>query len=827
MAWGAPLWLWLLPLVAALAVGDLWRGKRAAAVVGRAVLGALLVAAAAQPVLLRRAPVPEVVVYALDRSRSIPRAELARARAEIEAERELCAGCAGLVLFADDALIHGAPGGAWAWPEPLAPLGRRTDLSAGLKAAASLVPEGARGRLVVYTDGRDLEGQDLAAGGHSVEVRALDPGRPEAALSSLEVERAEVAPGARAEGILVVHGGAAGVSGDAELRLDGAVILELSLAVAAGATEEIPWSLSVPAEQPSGPVALEAHLAGLQPALAGLLVVPAPRVWVVAPEPRDARALTRMLRADGLLVEARAPDALGSIDADVVVLAGVPAARGLGAPHLDERGVAALERFVRSGGGLVVLGGERAFDQGDYHHSPLADLLPVDLDPDALERLDAVSLVLALDKSGSMAARAGGGGNVVLDRLRGGNAAGSKMALVNQAALAALDRLRGADQVGVLAVDTEARWVLGLQGAPDARRRAREVAGIVGGGGGIHVVNALHQAHDALAGAGTPLRHAVLFADAGDVGGRSGSRGAARQIAARMGRDEITLSVIGIGTPEERDVAFLRDLAREAGGRFALTDDLRNLQALFVEETEQVVGRGLREGSLRAVPRSWHPALRGVALHAAPPLLGVNRVLERPHTRVLASTEAGPLLASWRVGDGEVVAWTSDAGTRWAPEWLAWPGYARMWTQLVRHLAAGARAARSDVQLAAADGALEVTWRGADGTAVAAVAPALSVDGDAVPLAATVPGAWRAEVALGTLLRAELEDGSESLASWVGAVPDEELRERTPDADVLAALAALPVAEVVPGRRVVPLAAWLLLAALLWLPVDAWARRPR
>jgi hypothetical protein len=42
-----------------------------------------------------------------------------------------------------------------------------------------------------------------------------------------------------------------------------------------------------------------------------------------------------------------------------------------------------------------------------------------------------------------------------------------------------------------------------------------------------------------------------------------------------------------------------------------------------------------------------------------------------------------PVLASWNVGLGQVVAFTSDAST-WASGWLQWPGYQRMWTQIVR-----------------------------------------------------------------------------------------------------------------------------------------------
>src|SRR5262249_440120 len=45
-----------------------------------------------------------------------------------------------------------------------------------------------------------------------------------------------------------------------------------------------------------------------------------------------------------------------------------------------------------------------------------------------------------------------------------------------------------------------------------------------------------------------------------------------------------------------------------------------------------------------------------------------------------------PLLATWRYGLGQTAAFTSDAKSRWAAEWLTWPGYGKFWSQLVRSL---------------------------------------------------------------------------------------------------------------------------------------------
>jgi len=43
-----------------------------------------------------------------------------------------------------------------------------------------------------------------------------------------------------------------------------------------------------------------------------------------------------------------------------------------------------------------------------------------------------------------------------------------------------------------------------------------------------------------------------------------------------------------------------------------------------------------------------------------------------------------PLLARWSVGQGRVVVFTSDADTRWSPDWIRWPGFDGWWAQVVR-----------------------------------------------------------------------------------------------------------------------------------------------
>jgi uncharacterized membrane protein len=82
-----------------------------------------------------------------------------------------------------------------------------------------------------------------------------------------------------------------------------------------------------------------------------------------------------------------------------------------------------------------------------------------------------------------------------------------------------------------------------------------------------------------------------------------------------------------------------------------------------------------------------HPILKGLD-GEWPLLLGANEVKPREGAEVLArlpASEGGhPLLVAGAFGQGRSVAWTSDVGPHWLPNsFVAWPGYARLWSNLL------------------------------------------------------------------------------------------------------------------------------------------------
>lgn len=93
------------------------------------------------------------------------------------------------------------------------------------------------------------------------------------------------------------------------------------------------------------------------------------------------------------------------------------------------------------------------------------------------------------------------------------------------------------------------------------------------------------------------------------------------------------------------------------------------------------------EGCRAKVVEAGHAVLRDMT-GDWPPLLGVNEVELKQGARVLArlpEDQGGhPLLVLGSHGKGRTAVWTSDIGPHWlSPEFCAWQGYGRLWTNLL------------------------------------------------------------------------------------------------------------------------------------------------
>ena len=77
--------------------------------------------------------------------------------------------------------------------------------------------------------------------------------------------------------------------------------------------------------------------------------------------------------------------------------------------------------------------------------------------------------------------------------------------------------------------------------------------------------------------------------------------------------------------------------------------------------------------------------MAGIDFATAPELRGYVASKPKRFSDVLLEAKKDlPLLAETHYGLGKTVAFLSDVKNRWAVDWLGWPGYAKVWAQLVR-----------------------------------------------------------------------------------------------------------------------------------------------
>lgn len=689
-----------------------------------------------------------------------------------------------------------------------------SDLGAALADAADLVPIGGAGRIVLMSDGRATDRVDL--GDARVDVVALEsvagPSTPDLPSHIAPGESVDVRVSAAPD----------------EATLNGELL----------PIEMVDGALRVDADLQPGLHDLVLHY-GDTTREARVHVEDAPRVLIVVPEEDDADPVSMALEAEQFQVEVFTPSELSSkrpdpAAYDLVLLADVPAYSHVGGDStLDPAFLHELRREVSGGLGLVVFGGTRSYDLGGWGESELGPLLPVKTNQSDGNMGAPVSVVVVLDNSGSM-------GQTVMED--GTN----KLDLAVEGTLATRELLRSFDRLAVMSFDDAPHWFLRPENVDDRGNQVARIKSVGVGGGGIYVYTSLDYAYDVLSAETTPLRHVILFSDAGDSEEQTagtifgwGPGHTSYALAHSEWLRGVSTSVIGIGTEHDQDADFLKRLASEGGGRFYLTNDATELRALFMKETRRLVGSAVREKAYRPIPVQEHPMIDGIAFSEAPHLAGYVKLKPRDSAQVLAKgPNRDPWMITWRYGLGHVVAIASDPGNTWSSDFSTWEGWPRLHAQIARHAlrheVSGTTAMSVDDLGATA--LVRVSRRDHDGLARDDRQLALLLDGQPQGLVLDEPGLYSASIPW-PAERGRLQlvvDGELALDRAIARpTPLEfgparpELLQRIADESggVLAASWTAPVGTA-PFERSWPLWPVFAVLALLLIPVDAWLRRP-
>ncbi len=683
--WQAAICLAAVAFVAALAWKSLvvlapWRRAVAAAL--RSILVLLLLLAIFE-VEWKRESDRLAVLFVLDYSDSISPDSKRWAQNYLKAAsaRMTSGDLAGLLVFGEDSYVEIAPSPRAVFAAQLdrissLPSTAYTDIARAIRLALAIFPEGAQRRLVLMTDGEENlgnareEAMGAAAGEVPIEVVPLEQAREGDVLIERMILPPSVPKDSAFDARLLVQ---SSEGGPARVRFyqNGNSLGQQDIDLKPGKN-----LLAFPRkiDQP-GFHTFDARIEALgdsrpenNVASGFTLVQGPPRVLYLA-NPEDSRLspVPRFLEREGIEVDLKArgglpADLSGMQSYDCLVLDNVPA------DSFSQRQMRMVERYVHDlGGGLVMIGGRDSFGPGGYLKTPIEDALPVEMTIKDRRHFPSFAEVIVIDQSGSMGMTAPSGKE--------------KIELAAEGAILAVELLNDQDYIGVNATDTQPKWVLPLQRAEDRQAIARNIATLRAGGGGIYVYSGLKEALDRISGVEAMVKHIILFADAQDCDQQEGCEDLAKEMAAR----NITLTSVGLGTPNDPHVPFLSRIAEITGGRLHITEDGDQVPRIFTKETLLAQRSYLIEEPFVPSPVSLGAMLRGIAWETAPQLLGYVGTTAKPRAEVLLSSHRDdPVLASWQYGLGKAVAFTSDAQPRWAKEWIAWDQFGKFWTQTIR-----------------------------------------------------------------------------------------------------------------------------------------------
>lgn len=575
---------------------------------------------------------------------------------------------AGVVVFGRDPLVE----------EPITaqrfgaafnskPVTSATDLAKALRLAAGILPGRAQKRIVILTDGRQTDGDALteaavlAKQGIRVDVHPLTVvGGPEVLLRSLN------APSSAHEGesfsLTVTADSTVRSAGTLRVFSDGRLLAEQPVQLSVGTNR---FTVTVKETQPGFHTyratvdAATDTWAQNNEAWAFVDVVGRPRVLVVEGHPGAGANVTAALRSGGVDTDVRAVSAAPQLLPELTPYSAVwladTAYADLG-PDL----ATTLKAYVSEmGRGLVASGGEDSFGPGGWRHTTLEDILPVQMDVKGRGEDPTLALALVIDKSGSMSE---------------GDGLISKVDLAKEAAIRSTQVLTEKDQIGVVAFDSDSKWVVPLQKVTSVSK-IQDLIGTIRADGGTNIYPALSMAYEALAGAQARYKHIILMTD-----GMSGSGGDYDELAKEMEKAGITMSTVAVGGDADR--TLLEHLAKVGGGRYYFTDQLRTIPKIFTKETVMATRNYYVEEKFRPTAGAPSPVLRGVAEVAT--LNGYVATTLKPNAEAaLLSARGEPVLATWQFGLGRAAAWTSDAAGRWTQSWLTWPGSARLWQNML------------------------------------------------------------------------------------------------------------------------------------------------
>ncbi len=683
-----PVWLFLIPVLGLLtfligmrSLAGLGSTTRWVALAARLIVLVLIVGALAEPQWRKEAKDVAVTVV-LDASESVPTQLQNDVKAYVEAAategQKKPDDRLGLVTAARSAFVQTLP------TKLVSRLEQQhigavdgTNLASAVRLAIAVLPKDAANRLVLASDGNQTAGNLLQAAeaakaqGIPIDVIALKYKYENEVL----VERL-AAPASAREGenvaVKVVLRAVKAAEGNLVIQLNGNTIASSPVALKPGlntftqlvaAREAGPQNFQAVFEPITeggrvvGDSVVENNKSEVVTFVSGEAKV---LVLVDEGEPEAAGPILKLLAEAKIKADVRdgkaAPGTLTEWNAyDAIIMVNQEAY-----PY-SQRQQEELRQYVHdTGGGILMIGGPRAFGAGGWIGSPLEDALPIKLDPPQKRQMPRGALALVMHSV----------------EMPEGVFYGKK---VCEQAVNALSRL---DLAGIIEYgwNGNTEWVHPLKVIGDGTEIKRAIQKLMFGDM-PDFTPSLELALEGLTKAEAGQRHVIMISD-GDPSPPSTT------LLDKYRTANITISTVGVFPHGGGDTSRMEYISRYTKGRHyhvATQKALATLPQIFIKEAQTIRRSLIWEGpAFQPQMVGFSETMRGIS--SVPPIKGYVVAAEREGLSVvsLKGKEGDPILAQWQYGLGKVVTYTSDAATKWNPDWMSWGNYKAFWEQHIR-----------------------------------------------------------------------------------------------------------------------------------------------
>ena len=229
--------------------------------------------------------------------------------------------------------------------------------------------------------------------------------------------------------------------------------------------------------------------------------------------------------------------------------------------------------------------------------------------------------------------------------------------------------------------------------------------------GGTQIAPALAEAYRKVLPAKGTYKHIVLLTDG------ISEEGDSMDLAKQAADHQVTISTVGLGQDVNR--TYLEKVAATSGGRSYFLNEPQGLEQILLKDVQDFSGSTAVERILTPIVDKKAEVLDGVAMESAPALKGYARFQAKPGAETILSIDPAkkdPLYVRWQYGLGRAAVFASDAKSRWAENWVAWPGFDKFWINVTRDLLSHSDPAEAIAQFDAANDDILVNYHLANGS---------------------------------------------------------------------------------------------------------------